>query len=94
MAGADGMCRPIQYNVFVFVGGRFAGSVSPAMMTSRLDAASGMMTLTAETLTTEFLRYTDADPLCCPSSRVSAQYRIDRSGQTPLLVPLSASPVR
>src|SRR5207344_2195153 len=25
MRGADGMCRPASYNVFVFVGGRFAG---------------------------------------------------------------------
>jgi hypothetical protein len=95
MAGADGMCRPIQYNVFVFVGRTVCGFCVTgdddlaARRRIRNDDADG-----AETLTTEFLRYTDADPLCCPSSRVSAQYRIHRSGQTPLLVPLRASPVR
>jgi hypothetical protein len=93
MAGADGMCRPNQYNVFVFVAGRYAGSVSPTVMTSRLDGASGAIVVMRDTLTSEFLRYTDADPLCCPSSRVSASYRIDRSGRAPLLVPLSVSPV-
>src|SRR5262245_6868847 len=27
MTGADGMCRPTGYNLFVFVGGRFAGAL-------------------------------------------------------------------
>ena len=45
MAGSDGMCRPTQYNLFVFVGGRFAGTLSPAPMTSRLDASSGAVRL-------------------------------------------------
>ena len=40
MTGADGMCRPTQYNVFVFVAGRFAGTLSPALMTSREDGSS------------------------------------------------------
>ena len=35
VTGADGMCRPTQFNVFVFVAGRFAGTLSPALMTSR-----------------------------------------------------------
>jgi hypothetical protein len=34
MRGADGMCRPSVYNVFVFVGGRFAGVLSPTAKTS------------------------------------------------------------
>jgi hypothetical protein len=33
MRGADGMCRPEAYNLFVFVGGRFAGLLSPTPMT-------------------------------------------------------------
>jgi hypothetical protein len=36
MAAADGMCRPARYNLFVFVGGKFAGVLSPTSMTSRL----------------------------------------------------------
>ena len=41
MTGADGMCRPTRYNVFVFVAGRFAGTLSPALMTSREDGILG-----------------------------------------------------
>ncbi len=93
MAGADGMCRPSQYNVFVFVAGRYAGSLSPTLMTSRLDGASGTIEVMRETLTSEFVRYTDADPLCCPSSRVRANYQINRSGQAPLLSVMGVSRV-
>lgn len=45
MAGADGMCRPVTYNLFVFVAGKFAGTLSPTVMTSRLDGSSGMVEL-------------------------------------------------
>ena len=39
LAGADGMCRPVDFNVFVFVSGRLAGTLSPADMASRTDAS-------------------------------------------------------
>src|SRR5918995_476956 len=32
LTGVDGMCRPLQYQEFVFVDGMFAGTVSPAPM--------------------------------------------------------------
>ena len=35
----DGMCRPLQYQEFVFVDGRFAGTISPSPMDSRTDGA-------------------------------------------------------
>ena len=44
VTGADGMCRPTQFNVFVFVAGRFAGTLSPALMTSREDGSSARST--------------------------------------------------
>ena len=82
------MCRPVTYNVFVFVGGRFAGTISPTTMTSRLDGSSGAVRITSrDTITAEFSRYADKDALCCPSSRVTVRYRIDRSGSQPVVVP-------
>jgi hypothetical protein len=39
MADADGMCRPLAYQVFAFVGGRFVGTLSPTLMASRTDGA-------------------------------------------------------
>jgi hypothetical protein len=87
MAGADGMCRPVTYNLFVFVAGKFAGTLSPTVMTSRLDGSSGMVELMPDGIDTEFSRYRATDPLCCPSSRVRVRYRIERS-PTPVIVPM------
>lgn len=88
MAGADGMCRPWLFNVFVYVGGRFAGTLSPSPMNSRLDSSIGATRLVDDGITAEFLRYTEEDPLCCPSSRVTVRYGIDRSGARPVVTPL------
>jgi hypothetical protein len=38
-AGTDGMCRPEQFQEFLFVKGAFAGTISPAPMDSRSDGA-------------------------------------------------------
>jgi hypothetical protein len=92
MAAADGMCRPVTYNVFVFAGGRFGGVLSPDVMTSRLDGSSGPATLSADGIVLEFARYVPSDPLCCPSARVTVRYRIDRTGGGPVVIPLSIAP--
>ncbi len=96
LAAADGMCRPMDYNVFVFVGGRFAGTLSPAEMMSREDGSvGGGIRLTPEDgLAAEFARYLDKDALCCPSGRVRVQYRIDRKSTPPVVVPVSVQPTR
>jgi hypothetical protein len=88
MRGADGMCRPVLYNLFVFVGGRFAGVLSPTSMASRLDSSSGVVRLPLPTITAEFARYTAMDALCCPSSRVTVRYRIDRTAAGPVVAPV------
>src|SRR5262249_12416793 len=36
-ADLDGMCRPNQYQDFVFVDGKFAGTLSPILMGARSD---------------------------------------------------------
>ena len=89
MAGADGMCQPLGYNIVVFVGGRVAGTLSPSLMNAREDGASGAVRiLDASSLSAEFVRYADKDALCCPSSRVTVRYRIDRSGPQPVVMPV------
>jgi hypothetical protein len=95
MAGADGMCRPLNFQVFVFVAGRFAGTLSPAPMSSRLDGAANVVRLRqADAITAEFQRYTSTDALCCPSSRVTVSYAVDRSGKTPIVKPLEVRTTR
>lgn len=94
MSGADGMCRPAVYNLFVFVGGKFAGVLSPTSMTSRLDGSSGAVRLPLPNITAEFARYTTSDPLCCPSSRVTVRYRIDRTAAGPVVAPVEIRTTR
>lgn len=89
LSGYDGMCRPFAYQTFVFVDGVFAGTISPDVMSSRTDGAAVTTTLQpdGEMITVEFVRYTDSDPLCCPSRRSSVTYRIERGGSNPVLIP-------
>ena len=95
LAAADGMCRPADYNVFIFVGGRFAGTLSPAQMISREDGTvAGGIRLSGDVIAAEFSRYLDKDALCCPSGRVRVQYRIDRKSNPPVVVPVSVQPTR
>jgi hypothetical protein len=96
MRAADGMCRPAQYQLFVFVDERFAGVLSRTPMTSRLDGSSGAvrMPMPLPLLTAEFARYTPTDLVCCPSSRVTVRYRIDRTGPGPVVVPVDVRSTR
>lgn len=95
MTDADGMCRPVTFNVFVFVGGRFAGTLSPEPMTSRLDASIGAVRIVStDAITAEFARYKAADPLCCPSSRVMVRFRIDRTGPDVVVTPVEVRTTR
>ncbi|HKY21096.1 MAG TPA: LppP/LprE family lipoprotein [Vicinamibacterales bacterium] len=95
MSEADGMCRPSEFNMFVFVAGRLAGTLSPLLMSSRTDGVVGAVRLAAdETISAEFARYRDSDPLCCPSSRVSVRYRIERKSAESVVVPVSIQIIR
>ena len=88
------MCRPAAYNLFVFVGGRFAGVLSPMAMTSRLDSSSGVVRLPLPGVTAEFVRFASTDPLCCPSSRMTVRYRIDRTAAGPVVAPVEVRTTR
>jgi len=95
LAGYDGMCRPTGFQVFVFLGGTFAGTLSPTPMDSRADGSLTesrfLSPLPGEnTLSATFNRYTDLDPLCCPSGRATVTYLMERGAAGPVLVPVRA----
>jgi len=91
-AAWDGMCRPSQYQFFVFVDGRFAGTLSPVLMDSRTDGAGQRVTLGSDReLTADFLRYGESDPLCCPTRLTEARFQIVRGAEGPVVVPLGAA---
>jgi hypothetical protein len=93
LSGYDGMCRPLGYNVFVFVDGQFAGTISPDLMDSRTDGAGDVRTFAArDSIGAAFQRYTPTDPLCCPSGSAGVSYTIDRKSGAPVLVPQSVTP--
>jgi hypothetical protein len=88
----DGMCRWWSYQVFVFAGGRFAGTLSPVPMNSRTDGAAVRVQLDRETgITVEYLRYAKDDPLCCPSRTSVVSFRLERRVEGPVVVPVSVS---
>jgi len=84
------MCRPLGFNGFVFIDGHFAGTLSPVNMNSRSDGVlQTIPTLQlGSPLHATYLRYSDRDPLCCPSlPPVQVTYRIDGAGANQILVP-------
>ena len=87
----DGMCRPWSYQVFVFVGERFAGTLSPVLMDARTDGAWHTAAFESPLhLSAQFLRYTREDPLCCPSRISEVTYRIElpmSAAGSPVIVP-------
>jgi heat shock protein HslJ len=84
------MCRPNQYQDFVFVRGVFAGTLSPQLMDSRTDGALSQVSLQSATrLTVVYARYASADPLCCPSRTTSVIF--DIASDKPAVRPASAS---
>ncbi|MGE3511768.1 MAG: LppP/LprE family lipoprotein [Vicinamibacterales bacterium] len=94
MTAADGMCRPLQYNLFVFVGGRFAGTLSPVLMDARADGASGAVRIAGGAIRVDFSRYRGDDPLCCPSAHVEVRYRVDRTAGAAVVVPVELRATR
>ena len=88
-AGYDGMCRPRQYQAFVFMRGVFAGTLSPQPMDSRTDGALERVSLqSGARLTADYARYAAKDALCCPSGTTHVVFDIATDGA---LTPVSAS---
>ena len=80
--------------MYVFVGGRYAGALSPQVMTPGTDASAGAVRFTDDGITVEFARYKPGDSTCCPTSRVAVRYRIDRSDVGPVVVPVDVRTTR
>jgi len=86
----DGMCRPRQYQEFVFARGIFVGTLSPHPMDSRTDGALSRVTIQDDgRVQAEYLRYGAADPLCCPSRITTVVFEVEK--EPPVLKPVSAS---
>jgi hypothetical protein len=95
MTAATAGCVPESFNLFVFVDGSFAGTVSRVAMSPSRDGAAGAVRITGpDTLTVEFARYLPGDAECCPSSRERASYRIEKTGAGPTLVAAGTRQVR
>lgn len=94
----DGMCRPNGFQVFVFYHKNFVGTISPELMVSRTDGSfqrvllsPSVTALRPPTLYADFSRYTEQDPLCCPSRVSSVNYSIEFVSGGWVLVPTSVS---
>jgi hypothetical protein len=88
MANADGMCRPFQYQVFVFTDGEFSGTLSPIVMDSRTDGSLVDYDLYREgMIDAAFNRYQSGDAQCCASRESRIFYEIDATDESPVLVP-------
>lgn len=82
----DGMCRPWDYQIFVFVDGVFAGTIAPDPMGARTDGSLNDANLWyKDRVGAEFRRYTADDPLCCPSSTDHVEYTISQDANGPVL---------
>ena len=84
MSSLDGMCRPMNYQAFLFQGRRFVGTIAPSPMDSRTDGALDAVAFPAANhikidvhgyvLTAYFRRYKAADAACCPSAMTTVNY--------------------
>jgi len=90
MANLDGMCRVDMYQDFVFVKGIYAGTLSPKLMNARSDGGSVTIGFSKPGgITARFNRYTEKDPLCCPSRISEATYEIQQTGGKPAVALIS-----
>jgi len=88
MANADGMCRPFQYQVFVFTDGEFSGTLSPLVMDSRTDGSLVDFDLYREgMIDATFNRYQSGDAQCCASRESRIFYAVEDTDEGSVLVP-------
>lgn len=88
MANADGMCRPLAHQAFVFYNGEFAGTLSPVPMDSRTDGNLFAINLIQEDyLRGAYQRYEPTDALCCPSAENYLFFTIEEQDGLPVVVP-------
>ena len=76
-AGFDGMCRPEEFNAYVFSGTTLIGTLAPKSMGARSDGSLSTYMLNSDGyIYAEYVRYTDSDALCCPSRTTNLSFTI------------------
>ena len=88
--GFDVNCRPITFQLFVFVDSAFAGTLAPEPMLSRDDGALVDFGLGADGVSALYDRYTPSDGLCCPSGQTRVQFAVERTPSGPVVIPRQA----
>lgn len=90
-ADLDGMCRPNQYQEFVFIAGKYAGTLSPKLMDSRTDGSIGRVSFRGPNIVVEFDRYRPEDPFCCPSRISEAVFAVRTFHGNPVVAHLTVN---
>jgi len=84
--GFDGMCRPYDYQVMVFMKNKVVGTLSPSFMISRSDGAIASLDLyNSHSIRAEYSRYVETDAQCCPSKLEAVFFNVDE--ENGVLVP-------
>lgn len=90
LAAFDGMCRPMDYQLFAFTAATppvFLGTLSPTPMDSRTDGGLNQIELVnLDRVVARYARYKDSDALCCPSAVSTVTYRVEQRGTGMVLV--------
>ena len=88
MGDADGMCRPLDFQTFVFTDGKFVGTLSPILMDSRTDGSLIDIDLfQAGLIRARFNRYAPEDALCCASEESQLFFQLETQDDTSTLIP-------
>jgi len=96
--GFDANCRPVNYQVFVFIESTFAGTLSPVPMLPRSDGALAEFGFGPDGLSALYDRYASADALCCPSAQTQVRFVVEQTPTGPVINPdqakvLPATPI-
>lgn len=90
-SAADDLCRPLRYQVFVFVDGQFVGTLAPVPADARTDGFITRVSLVSrDRIVAEIARYGPDDPLCCPSRTSTVTYAFRQGTAGTLVVAVSA----
>lgn len=88
MADAGDQCRPFSYQVFVFVDGTFAGTLSANLMDSCTDGSLVDFDLYRDgAIDATFNRYQPSDAQCCASQESRLFYQVEMTSDGPVVVP-------
>jgi hypothetical protein len=97
VAGATAItdtCWLQNFHLFVFVGGHYAGTLSPVPMTSQTDGWAGPVRFVENGISVEFARYGKDDTSCCPGARMTVRYQVTRGAAGAVVAPVEIRTTR